>query len=425
MVRRDRGRCGAAAREVTSPTRPLGGDFRRFLAAAAVSNLGDGIRLGALPLLALSLTDDARLIALVSAATLLPWLVFGPLGGALVDRHDRRCLMVGGQFARAVVVGGLAALIATDTVNIWWVVIAAFGLGVGEVVVDSASQAAIPQLVPDNELDRANGQLIAAMTVFDQVVGVALGAALFGLATGLPFIVDALTFVVGATLVLTVRSPLQGTRSQTTTVRADIAEGMRFLFRHKLLRSMMTSVAISNLAGNIGFAVLVILVADELGATGGAFGLVLGAGAIGGVLGSLVASRLAERFGRRRVLIVLPPVLTVTHLANAVATEVWMIAASLFVSSFTIVCFNVPGQSIRQTATPEPLLGRVVATFRMVGMGAAPLGAVIGGFVTQAADVRVAYFLAAVVSVCSWLVLVAGLRHFTEPIAASPTTANR
>lgn len=93
-----------------------------------------------------------------------------------------------------------------------------------------------------------------------------------------------------------------------------------------------------------------------------------------------------------------------------------MVGASLFVASFAIVCFNVPGQSIRQSATPEPLLGRVVASFRMVGMGAAPLGAVVGGFVTDAFDVRAAYLLAGVVSTCSWVVLVLGLRHLDESV---------
>ena len=127
---------------------PLGADFRRFLVAAASSNLGDGIRLGALPLLALSLTDDARLIALASASTLVPWMLFGPVGGALVDRLDRRRLMVVGQLVRGLLVGGLAIAVTADVATIWWVVVVAFGLGVGEVLVDSSSQAAVPRLVP-------------------------------------------------------------------------------------------------------------------------------------------------------------------------------------------------------------------------------------------------------------------------------------
>lgn len=403
---------------MTSKAPPLGSDFRRFWFAAASSNLGDGIRLGALPLLALSLTSDARLIALVSASTMVPWLLFGPIGGAIVDRVDRRRLMITGQLGRAILVGGLAILIAADAASIWMLVVVAFGLGVGEVFVDSSSQAAVPQLVEADQLDRANGQLITAITLFDEVVGVALGAALFGLATGLPFIVDAVTFVIGAALVFTISRPLQGERTETTTIRSDIAEGVKFLRGHRFLRGIMAAVATSNFAGNIAFGVLVVLLVEDLGASELAFGLVLGIGAIGGVLGSLMAPRLTEIFGRRRMLAVLPLVLVVSYLVNATANALWMVSLAFFVASFAIVCFNVPGQSIRQMVTPEPLLGRVVATFRMVGMSAAPLGAVLGGIITQASSVRTANLVAAVVEVGSWVILLLALRHLDDALAA-------
>ena len=270
---------------VSDGDRALGGEFRRFWLASASSNLGDGIRLAALPLLALSITDDARLIALVSAATTVPWLIFGLLGGAIVDRGDRRRLMIWGQLGRAVLVSALAATISTGHVTIWWIVVVALGLGFGEVIVDSASQAAVPLLVDADQLDRANGQLIAAITVLDQVAGVALGAVLFAAATGLPFVVDAATFFVGAVLLTSIRKPLQGTRSGDTTMRSDIGEGARFLFRHRFLRGIMFAVAMSNLAGNVAFGVFVLLVVDELGASETTFGLVLSVGALGGVRG--------------------------------------------------------------------------------------------------------------------------------------------
>ncbi len=401
-------------------TSSLGRDFDRFWLAAAVSNLGDGIRLGALPLLAVTLTDDARLIALVSAATMLPWLFLGPIGGALVDRRNRRSLMVGAQLFRAALVGALTIGIATDTVSIWWLVAVGFGLGAGEIIVDTSSQAAVPQLVEKSQLDTANGRLIAAITLLDEVVGVALGSLLFAAFAELPFLVDLATFLIGATLLLTIRRPLQGDRSgrAPTSVRADIAEGARFLRHHRFLRGMMFAVAGSNFAGNVAFGVFVLLVVDEIGAADATFGLVLGVGAIGGVLGSLTAARIADRVGRRLVLAALPPVLAAMHAINAVATEAWMVSATFFVAAFGIVCFNVPGQSIRQTVTPEHLLGRVVATFRMVGMGAAPLGAITGGFVADAIGVRGASWTAAALELVAWIMLLAALRHLDEAVAA-------
>lgn len=395
----------------TSGDESLGTDFTRFWFASAASNLGDGIRFGALPLLALSLTDDARLIALVTASTLVPWVVFGPVGGALVDRLDRRRLMIGGQLGRAVVGAVLAVLVATDQASIWWVVALAFGLGLGEVVVDASSQAAIPQLVTTDQLDRANGRLITAITVLDNVVGVALGAVLFGIAAGLPFAVDVATFAISASLLATIRRPLQTERTSTSSIRTDIGEGMRFLLGHPLLRGLAGGVATANLAANTAFAVVVILVVDELGAGEVAFGVVLSVGAIGGVVGALVAARATARWGRRRVLTGAPLLLAGSFVITAAAVAPWMASVAFFASSFSIVVFNVPAQSVRQAVTPEHLLGRVVTSFRIFGMSAAPLGAILGGFVTEATDVRTANVVAAVIGAGAWVLLARALRH--------------
>lgn len=390
---------------------PLGSDYRRFWAASAASNLGDGIRLGAIPLLALRLTDDPRLIAAAAAVNMLPWFLFGALGGALVDRGDRRRLMLVGQVARALLVGALAVTIATETATIWWLLVVGFGLGIGEVVVDSSSQAAIPHLVAPDQLDRANARLLAAITVLDQVVGVTLGAVLFSVATSLPFVVDAVTFLAGAALLAAVRRPLQGERTRTTAIRHDIAEGFRFLLGHRFLRSIAAAIAMINLAGNVTFGVLVILVVDELGAGDATFGVVLGIGAVGGVVGSVAAEPIVERTGRRAVLATAPLLLVLSQIANALAPNVAVVSASFFVGSFAVVVANVPGQSLRQAITPEHLLGRVVASFRMLGMGAAPIGAILGGVVTARSDVRVAMWLAAGVMFVGWLMMMRALVH--------------
>ncbi len=392
----------------------LGADFDRFWSAAAISNLGDGIQRGALPLVALSITEDARLIGLVSAATLLPWLVFGPVGGVIVDRVDRRRLMIVGQVGRAVLAVAVTALVTADAITVWALVALVFGLGIGEILVDGSAQSATPLLVAPDQLDRANGRLIATISLFDQVVGVAIGAALFAVAAGLPFAVDAATFVIGAMVLSRIERPLQGARTRDSTVRTDIAEGLRYLLRHRLLRGLMLSVGLANFAGNIAFGVFVILLVDDIGTTDAVFGLVLAVGAGGGVIGSLVAASLVRRFGRRPVMLSLPAILAASYVVNAAAQSAWVVAASFFASSFAIVCFNIPGQSIRQQATPEHLLGRVVTAFRMFALGVAPLGALLGGFITQATNVRIANLSAAAITVIAGIVLAASLRHL-EP----------
>lgn len=110
----------------------------------------------------------------------------------------------------------------------------------------------------------------------------------------------------------------------------------------------------------------------------------------------------------------MPLLLTASYLVIAVAVAPWMVSAAFFVASFAVVVFNVPGQSIRQSVTPEQLLGRVVTTFRMFGMGAAPVGAILGGFVAEAAGVRAANVLASAIGLVAWAAVVLSLRHLEE-----------
>ena len=123
-------------------------DYWRFWTAAALSNLGDGMTLAALPLVAVSITREPLAVALAAALAFLPWVLAGPVAGVVVDRVDRRKLMIIGQLARGLVVGTLAVWIAAGDLSLPVLYAAAFLLGLGEVFVDTASQAAIPMLAP-------------------------------------------------------------------------------------------------------------------------------------------------------------------------------------------------------------------------------------------------------------------------------------
>lgn len=394
--------------------RGLSTEFRRFWLAAAVSNLGDGIRLAALPLLALGLTDDARLISGVTAASFVPWIVIGPLAGALVDRHDRRTLMLMGQAARGLAVLLLAAAVSVGWANIAMLYLAALAVSTGETVVDSASQAAIPQLVDSHRLERANGQLNIAENLFNGVVGVALGALLFSRASSLPFYFDAVTFALGALLLVTIRRPLQGARATSKRLRAEVAEGLRFLLHHRLLRGVALSVATTTLALNMGFGVLVVLVVHEIHATEASYGTILAVGAVGGVAGSMVAGRLTELLTPRRTLTFVHVPFILAAAVIAVATETWMVSAAFGLSSFALVLFQIPSRALRQRVTPDRLLGRVVAAFRVFGLGGPVVGAPIGGVIAEAFGVRWAFAASAAVMVTAWMLMLGALGHLEE-----------
>ncbi len=396
----------------TPPTDRTNHEFRRFWAASAISNLGDGIRLAALPLLALDVTTDARLIAGVTAMSFLPWIVVGPIAGAMVDRWDRRRLMLLGQLARSVAVLLLAGSVSAGWVTIGLLYVVALIVGVGETIVDSASQAAIPRLVEDRDLERANGRLTVAEQLFNHVVGVALGSLLFSIAPGVPFYVDAATFVGAAFLVATIGRPLQGPRLRSdTTIRSDLAEGLRYLLHHGFLRLLAFSVAATNIALNMGLGVMVVLVVDEIGSTEAGYGTVLAAGAIGGVAGSMVAGRLVALLTPQRTLRLVHIPFVASSITFAVATNAWMVSVAFALSGFALVLFQIPSRAMRQRIVPERLLGRVVAAFRIFGLGGPVVGAPIGGIIAQVADVRWAFAGSSFVMLLAWAFVLMALRR--------------
>ncbi len=225
-------------------------DYWRFWTAAALSNLGDGMRLAALPLAAVSVTTEPIAVTTVAALAFLPWVLAGPVAGVVVDRVDRRKLMILGQIARGVVVFGLALVIAGGQLSLPGLYAAAFLLGLGEVFVDTASQAAIPMLAPAGPggLEAANGRLIAAETVLNEVVGAPVGAFLFAVGAAIPFFGDAASFLLGVVLLSMVRTPLQSVREDAPArVLTEIWEGLVLLWRHRLLRGLAVGVGLINI----------------------------------------------------------------------------------------------------------------------------------------------------------------------------------
>ena len=181
-------------------SRKLGSRFWTLWSAATATNLGDGLGLVAFPLLAVNLTDDARLVALVSVARFLPFVLLGLPAGVLLDRSDRRRLAVIAQLVRAASIFGLSAVILTDRVGMGVLLFSALMVGAGEVLTDGGLPAIVRTLVRTDQLELANSRLATTQIVSNNFVGPPLGALLFQLDPAIPFLVTAVMFVVGAGL---------------------------------------------------------------------------------------------------------------------------------------------------------------------------------------------------------------------------------
>ncbi len=435
----------------------LPGGYQRLLVSTCSSNFGDGLRLTALPLLVASVTRDPVAIGAVSAATTVPWLL-GPIGGAMVDRGDRVKLMVVGQLVRGIAVLLLALAITGGLHSLWLIYLVAVLVGLGEVVVDSAAQALVPALVEEHQLERANGRISAGMTITGEVVGGPVGGLLFTLGATVPFIVDATSFLVAGVLLTMLRvperrvgdrraasaapalvnagagadeqdtelrrrqtdgagevandrrvetTPIEGVDGvavaaldATSTFWQDVAEGMLTLWRDRLLRNLAIIVGLVNFGVTGALSILVLLALGELGLDELGFGLLLGAGAVGGLVGSLLADRIRRRIGRPNALMSASVSVAVGMAVLSRATTPTTAAIGMAVVAMAGGIFNVVGLSLRQAIIPPELLGRVIASFRVIGIGGVPVGAFLGGLVARATDVRTTMTASAVLLTC-------------------------
>jgi len=380
--------------------------------AAAISTLGDGVCLTALPLLAATLSRDPLRVSLVAFASWLPWLLFGLLSGALVDRWDRRRMMWTVDACRFVVVGALGVAVLAGWASIPLLATIGFLLGSGQTLFDNAAQSLIPTLVSRDtqRLERANSQLYGAQTVGQNFAGPPAGGALFALAASVPFLADAVSFAASSTLIATIRGSFAPQRPVGTaaeepraSLRADIAEGLRWLVGHRLLRVLAVMVGMMNLAVMAGEAILVLFAQEELGLGSVGYGLLLAGFAVGGVLASLIATQLSRRVGSGTLLVAVTFVEAAAWAVFGVGSNAWLGGAMLALVGGGSTVFNVVGVSLRQAIVPDRLIGRVVSTQRMVGFGAVPVGALLGGVVGRTLGVRAPFLLGAAILTASGL----------------------
>jgi predicted MFS family arabinose efflux permease len=254
----------------------------------------------------------------------------------------------------------------------------AFAVGLAETVAHISFQKLVPAVVPAAHLEAANGRHNAAMFTTRQFLGPPLGALLFTVATALPFWVDALTFAASAVLVWRIRAATPP--AARAPLRAGIAEGVRWLAAHRLLRTLSLLSGVANLANFLAMATFVLFAQQVLGVGEVGYGVVLGLMALGGITGGLLAPRLVARLGGRRAvtgtLFGTPlAMLAVAGLARDVPT----MAVLAFVTSFGASLWNVAAGSLRQRTVPAALLGRVSSVGLMITWGAQPLGAYLGG----------------------------------------------
>jgi predicted MFS family arabinose efflux permease len=388
--------------------------FARYWLSGFCSDFGDGVRLAAFPLLAAQITRSPTAVAAVTAVQGLPWLLVGAGLGVLVDRTDRRKLMVAVNIAQAVAIAALAGAIATHRAWLVFIYVTALVTGVGAALRATAAVTCVPRLVDPDDLDRANGRVIAGSIVGNELAGPAAGGWLFGLAAVVPFAVNAGALGIAVLLLLTLPSvfrpvPAGGEQSGRTSLaalRRDLAEGIRWLRRQPDVRDVTVAVGVVAAMDAAWFAVLVLYVIRVLHAAPGAYGLLLAVGALGGVAAGGLGPRLTRRLGSWPSLLIAGLVMAAAQAGLGLTSNVIVAAVMMVVSSAAWALFNVTSVTMRQRAVPAGLLGRVSSLYSTVARGGESLGALAGGALAASAGIR-APMLAGAVPIAVTAVLLA------------------
>jgi MFS family permease len=401
---------------------PLGARFVRLWAASTTSALGSGLALIAAPLYVASRTSNPLIVSGATGAAWLPWLLFALPGGVLVDRVDRRRLMVVIDWTRVAAMAVLATAIATGHGSIALLYAVLFVINTGEIVFRSASQAMIPAVVPRARLERANGWLTGGDTLMQGLLAGPLAGFLFAVAAWIPFFVNAGTYLASAVLIGLVAGTYRSSPRAAATlgpgepaaarglrsVRAEIAEGFRWLMGQRLLRTMSILIGLLNVTLTAATAVLVLLARERLGLGAVGYGLLFTCIAGGGILGAVIGDRLIGWVTATWTIRIGLLVEAGTHLVLATSRDAYLVGLILFAFGVHSSLWTIVGSSLRQRLTPPEMLGRVGSTGLFVAAGGNCVGAVLGGVIASnfglTAPYWIGFVVAVLVSAATWRV---------------------
>ncbi|WP_024877165.1 MFS transporter [Saccharomonospora piscinae] len=397
-------------------------DFRLFWAGDTASQFGTFVGRTLLPLLAATALAATPLeMGLLTAAENAAFLLLGLPAGVWVDRLRRRPLMIGADLFRGLLLLSVPLAWWLDALTLAHLVVVAALVGVGTVFFDLSYQSYLPSLVGREKLLEGNAKLQVSQSVAN-VAGPGLGGTLAGLvgAAGAMVTVGA-SYLASACLLWRVRAgepppPSHG----TARLRAQVAEGLRFVFENPALRAVTLCTASGNLMGGMFTAVEILFLTRDVGLSAGAVGWVLACHGVGGLLGAVTAGRSVARLGLLRAIWLVPLVTWPAQLLVPLTAPGWRVglAAAAFVAvGYGVVVYNVAQVSYRQAVCPDRLLGRMNASVRFVVWGVLPLGSLLGGVLGEWLGVRATVWLTAAGLALSGLwVLLSPLRRTPERV---------
>ncbi|GAB3707283.1 MFS transporter [Mariniluteicoccus flavus] len=401
-------------------------NFRLLWFGEGISVLGSMTSTVVLPLLAVDrFHATAWEMGLLAAATWAPWLVFGLIAGALVDRLDNRRVMIAADLVAAAAFASVPVAAAFGSLSLIQLLVVALVAGTCTVFFRTAYAGLIPQVVADDQLDAANGRLVGTESAM-HVAGPGLGGVLVGFVGAVgAVVVDALSFLVSAVCLWRIRrdgprrdedpaeKPSSAQRPSVRAIPVEIREGVSVTVRDPFMRFFALVGGLSNL-GLTGYqSLLVLFMVRELNLGPVAIGQLMAIGSAGGVIGAVLAPHVARRVGTARAVILLLVPTGPAALLVAFATPewgAWPVAVGPLLVGVGVVGANTIRTAWRQRYTPPELLGRTIGATSVVNFGLMPVGALAAGWLGSTLSVRTAILVMALVH------LLSAASHFVSPL---------
>jgi len=393
-------------------------DYLLLWSGQMISRLGSQMSGFAFPLLALFLTNSPLQAGLIGASRSIPYLFLSLPGGALIDRLDRKRVMILCDAGRALALGSIPLVYAIfGTVPLVQLYVTAFVEGALFVFFDIAEVACLPRVVSKAQLPAATAQNQAADNT-SALVGPSLGGVLYALSRLLPFLSDAISYAVSVASLSLIRAEFQEERKATPRkLRVEIAEGLSWLWHQPLIRF------ISFLTGGFNFmfagqALIVIIIAQHQGASAQVIGLIFTIGAIGGIAGSVAGAPIQKRFSFASVIITTSWVIALSWPLYLLVPNPFWLGAVLAVQSVTVPIYNTTQFSYRLALIPDALQGRVNSAVRLIAYGFQPLGQALTGLLLQWVNVTptVLFFAAFLILLATAPTINPHVRH-ARPLA--------
>ncbi|NWF30219.1 MFS transporter [Streptomyces sp. PKU-EA00015] len=391
-----------------TPQKSIGGRNTAVLVGfTAVTSLADGVMRTVLPFLAAQLTDSPTRITAVSMTLTLPWLLIALHIGVLVDRFDRRRLLWVANGMRMAVMSWLTLSALSGGVGLTQLFAAGAVLGVADVLASVSASALVPAAVPEAGRERTNAWMLGAETVGFEFAGPFIGGLLLAAGTALALGAIGISYTVAALALLLLVGRFQAAgrapAAAPASVGSRIAEGLRFIWRNRVLRTLMLVVAVLNATWGAWLALFPLYATQTLALSPQGYGLALSALGIGGLTGTLVVAPVNRLLGARWAMFAAPFGTTTLVALPALTTSVWPVTVGAFLGGMGGTLWTVNARTVTQRLVPDEMLGRFSATFRFFAFGALPVGAGLVGVLAELVDVRLAFGAFAVATTATLL----------------------